>query len=77
MPNDTRSAFQQQLVEALIESKAFNIPALGATLSKFGERAALHGESIAVIINKHSMWACGNPGPDLNILQGGGPKTGP
>ncbi|XHS80206.1 hypothetical protein ACFJGW_09575 [Burkholderiaceae bacterium UC74_6] len=77
MSNDTRSAFQQQLVEALVESKAFNIAALGSTLSKFGERAALHGESIAVIINKHSIWACGNPGPDLNILQGGGPTTGP
>jgi hypothetical protein len=69
MKTDSRSAFQQQVVEALVQSKAINLEAVGATLSKFGERALLQGESLVHIINRHSIWACGWPGPELDIIR--------
>jgi len=62
-----RSPFQQEVVEALIESKAIDYGALGGTISKFAERAALEGEPVVIIINRWSTWACGWPGPELNI----------
>lgn len=70
MKTESRSAFQQQVVEALVQSKAINLEAVGATLSKFGERALLQGESLVHIINRHSIWACGWPGPELDIIRG-------
>lgn len=70
MSHEHRSAFQQQVVEALIESKAIDLQAVGATLSKFGERALLHGESLVHIINRNVMWNCGWPGPELDVLRG-------
>ncbi|HEY4080951.1 MAG TPA: hypothetical protein VGM81_09660 [Burkholderiaceae bacterium] len=76
MTHDKRSAFHQQVVEALIESKAINIPAVSATLAKFGERAALNGETLVQIINHNVMWNCGWPGPELDIFRGGISKTG-
>lgn len=68
MKTDSRTAFQQQVVEALVQSKAINLEAMGATMSKFGERALLQGESLVSIINRHSIWACGWPGPELDIV---------
>jgi hypothetical protein len=70
MKSDSRSAFQQQVVEALVESKAINLEAVGSTFAKFGEKALLQGESLVHIINRHSIWACGWPGPELDILRG-------
>jgi hypothetical protein len=69
MSSHKRSAFQQEVVQALIESKAINLEAVGNTLSKFGERAALEGETVVTIINRNVMWNCGWPGPELDILQ--------
>ena len=69
MPLDTRSAFQQEVVEALIESKAINLEAVGSVFGKFGEAAALRGETIVTIINRNNFWACGWPGPDIGILR--------
>jgi hypothetical protein len=69
MKTDSRTAFQQQVVEALVQSKAINLEAMGATMSKFGERALLQGESLVSIINRHSIWACGWPGPELDIVR--------
>jgi hypothetical protein len=66
MPCDPRSAFQQQVVEALVQSKAINLEAVGAVISKYAERALLTGESIASIVNQHNVWICGNPGPILD-----------
>lgn len=63
----TRNAFQQRVVEALIESKAINLEAVGATLSKFGEEAALRGDTLVSIINRPVMWICGWPGPEIDI----------
>lgn len=67
MPNTTRNAFQQRVVEALIESKAINLEVVGATLSKFGAEAALRGEPLVSIINRNVMWNCGLPGPEIDI----------
>ena len=69
MKSDHRSAFQQQVIEALVESKAINMEAVGATFSKYGQEALLRGESLVQIINRQSMWACGWPGPELDIGQ--------
>lgn len=67
MKSQHRSAFQQQVVEALVQSKAINLEAVGATMSQFGERAMLQGESLVSIVNRHAIWACGWPGPELDI----------
>jgi hypothetical protein len=69
MKSDYRSAFQQQVIEQLVESKAINLEAVGATFSKFGQEALLRGETLVQIINRQSMWACGWPGPELDIGQ--------
>ena len=69
MSQDKRSAFQQQVVQALLDSKAINFEAVGATLSKFGERAALEGETLVSIINRNITWNCGWPGPELEIVR--------
>jgi hypothetical protein len=69
MKSEYRSAFQQQVIEQLVESKAINLEAVGATFSKFGQEALLRGETLVQIINRQSMWACGWPGPELDIGQ--------
>jgi hypothetical protein len=69
MPQTSRTAFQQKVVEALIESKAINLAAVGSTLSKFGTRAVLEGETLVTIINGNAIWNCGWPGPELDIVQ--------
>ena len=66
---DKRSAFHQEVVEALLESKAIDLEAAGAIMSKFGTRAALEGESLVQIINRNVVWNCGWPGPEVNIAR--------
>jgi hypothetical protein len=46
-----RTRLQQEVVEALIKSKAIDFEAVGAVMSKFGERAALAGDSLGSVIN--------------------------
>lgn len=70
MPFEKRSAFQQQVVEALLASKAINLEAVGATFSKFAERAVREGEPLVHIINRNIMWNCGWPGPELDVVRG-------
>ena len=65
---EKRTAIQQQVVEALISSKAINLEAVGSMMSKFGHRAALEGESLAAVINQKMFWACGWPGPVLDVI---------
>jgi hypothetical protein len=69
MRTEARTAFQQQVIEALVESKAINVDAVGATFAKFGERALLQGESLVTIINRNAIWNCGWPGPELDIVR--------
>jgi hypothetical protein len=68
--SDKRSAFQQKVVEALLDSKAINIEAIGLTMSKFGEQAAREGEPLTMILNKNVIINCGWPGPEFNELGG-------
>lgn len=58
-----RSPFQQKVVEALLESKAINIEAVGATMAQFGHDAMKSGEPLATIITRNVIWNCGYPGP--------------
>jgi len=66
--SEARSAFLQQVVDTLVETKAVNLHAVGATMSKFGDRAVREGESLVTIINRNVMWNCGWPGPELDIM---------
>jgi len=65
-----RTEFQQQVVEALLDSKAIDFEAVGSLVSKFGDEAARRGEFLVHIINQHVTWACGWPGPVLDINPG-------
>ena len=69
MRSEARTAFQQQVIEALVESKAINVDAVGVTFAKFGERALLQGEVLVTIINRNAIWNCGWPGPELDIVR--------
>jgi hypothetical protein len=69
MRSEARTAFQRQVIEALVESKAINADAVGATFAKFGERALLQGEVLVTIINRNAIWNCGWPGPELDIVR--------
>ncbi len=69
MRSEARTAFQQQVIEALVESKAINVDAVGVTFAKFGERALLQGEALVTIINRNAIWNCGWPGPELDIVR--------
>ena len=65
-----RSAFQQEVANALIESGAINLDQVGATLSTFGKQAFLEGEDLVHIINRNIMWNCGWPVPFLEEIGG-------
>ena len=67
---EKRSAFHQEVVNALLDSHAIDLKAVGATMSQFGERAARDGESLVLIINHNLLWNCGWPGPDLDVIRG-------
>ena len=64
MPN-RRTELQQEVVEALIASKAVNFDAIGKVLAKYGDRAARAGEGFAVIIHRRVIDACIPPEPYL------------
>jgi hypothetical protein len=65
MAGDKRTPLQDEVVRALIETKAIDFEAVGALFSKFGARAALEGDSLVHIINKNVTWNCGWPGPEI------------
>jgi hypothetical protein len=57
MPN-RRTELQKEVVEALVQSKAFNFEAVGQVLAKYGSRAALTGDAIGVVINWRVFHYC-------------------
>jgi hypothetical protein len=65
---EPRSAFLQQVVDTLLETKAVNLNAVGMVMSKFGDRALREGEPLVTIITRNAMWNCGWPGPELDIM---------
>ena len=60
-----RTPLQDEVVRALIETKAIDFEAVGALFSKYGARAALEGEPLVNIITKNVTWNCGWPGPEI------------
>ena len=71
MGREGRTILQQEVVQAIVESKAIDFAQVGSLISKFGERAALEGDSLVQIINMKLLWCCGWPGPELDIFQEG------
>ncbi|PKQ22860.1 MAG: hypothetical protein CVT65_11125 [Actinobacteria bacterium HGW-Actinobacteria-5] len=65
MAGGKRTPLQDEVVRALIETKAIDFEAVGALFSKFGAQAALEGDSLVHIITKKVTWACGWPGPEI------------
>lgn len=57
MPNN-RSELQQEVVDALVDTKAVNFDALGTVLSKHGARLAKSGVDFSVIVNWRVIDAC-------------------
>lgn len=68
MPN-IRTELEQELVDALIDSKAINLQAIGSIISKYGARAAKTGTNLVTIINKNFIINCGWPGPEIGQIQ--------
>jgi hypothetical protein len=58
---EKRSDFQQDVVNALLDSKAINLELVGSVISKFGDSAARRGETLVTIIDRPAFWACGWP----------------
>jgi hypothetical protein len=58
MSIEERTELQQEIVRALIESKAVNFEAAGEMLAKYGERAALEGSGLVFGIHRpvHLDW---------------------
>lgn len=53
-----RTGLQQEVVEALVKSKAINMGALGEVFAQFSERAALAGDSFGFVVNRHVWDLC-------------------
>jgi len=70
MPN-RRTELQREVVEALVQSKAFDFEAVGQVLGKFGSRAALTGDALGIVINWRVMHVCIPPDVFRNpVLEG-------
>ena len=65
MSEAKRTPLQDEVVRALIETKAIDFEAVGALFAKYGARAALEGDALVNIINKNITWNCGWPGPEI------------
>jgi len=46
-----RTALQQEVIGAILDSKAVNFDAVGGILSKFGERAARDGDELVFSVH--------------------------
>jgi len=51
MPVEKRTELQQEVIKALIESKAIDFEAAGSVLATYGARAALEGNGLAFNVN--------------------------
>jgi len=56
--SNRRTELQREVVEALVQSKAFDFEAVGKVLGKYGARAALTGDALGVIINWRVLHYC-------------------
>jgi hypothetical protein len=72
----SRTELQQEVVEALVATKAIDFEAVGNVLAKFGARAALAGDSIYAQIGWRMHDVCIPPEPFLVELdKQAGPQT--
>ena len=70
MPN-RRTELQREVVEALVQSKAFDFEAIGKVLGKYGSRAALTGDALGIVINWRRLHYCIPPDVFRNqVLEG-------
>ncbi|MBV8158331.1 MAG: hypothetical protein JO278_11775 [Dyella sp.] len=56
--SDHRTAFQKELAEAIISSKAVNFEAIGGLLAKYAPKATVLGDEIHFSINHRVMDFC-------------------
>jgi hypothetical protein len=56
--SNRRTELQREVVEALVQSKAFDFEAVGKVLGKYGSRAALTGDSLGIVINWRVLHLC-------------------
>ena len=61
--SENRTELQNEVVQALISSKAINFEVVGNVLTKFGAWAALTGDAIGAIINWRAIDICIPPEP--------------
>jgi len=57
MPNN-RTELQQEIISALIDSKAVNFEAVASVVAKHGPRLAKSGDEFALVINRRAMDLC-------------------
>jgi hypothetical protein len=65
MGDIARSQLRQEVVAALIDTKAINLEAAGAVFSKYAEAAIRSGEELTLSVGKWNYLACGWPGPEI------------
>jgi hypothetical protein len=76
MGDYVRSPLRQEVVAALLDSKAINLEAAGAVFSKYAEAAVRGGEELTISVGKWNYLACGWPGPigpeigQINVREG-------
>ena len=58
-----RTELQTEVVNALVSSKALNFEAVGKVLAKYGERAAIAGDTFGAIIHWRVFDICIPPDP--------------
>jgi hypothetical protein len=63
MANDKRTELQQEVVDALLESRAIDFEAVGGLLARFGERAAKTGSELGFVIGRRVLNYCIPPDP--------------
>ena len=68
MPKIMRTEFEQELVDAFIETKAVDFEAIGGIIAKYGARAAKAGTDLTSLVNKNFIINCGWPGPEIGRL---------
>jgi hypothetical protein len=53
-----RTELQQEVVDALVESKAVDFEAIGSILGQFGERAARQGVNLGFVVGRRFWSYC-------------------
>ena len=61
--HDGRTGLQQEVVDALLESSAFDFEAIGGIIATFGERAAKTGSEVGFVIGRRFFNYCIPPDP--------------